>query len=64
MGEWTALHAHCGNLFVGTDGGLRLSEWESELLGLPSALEQPFEILRPCMEPAATALCLALYEMA
>ena len=34
----TALHAHCGNLFVGTDGGLRLSEWESELLGLPSAL--------------------------
>lgn len=64
MGEWTALNAHCGNLFVSSRSTLQYSEWESPLLGLPCALEQSVEALRSLMEPAAAALCLTLYEMA
>ena len=48
----------------GSPAPVRIAEWEQGLLGLPSHLEPYFADLKRCLEPAACALALCIYEMA
>ena len=64
LGGWTAVHAHCGNLFVDGRGRLRYADWEGALLHDGAApLAHFIRALRGTLDPAVAALAHALYEM-